>query len=137
MRTLEAELCTGHTCRLCTLFLPHQQLNQHSHRKYCLAINTATVNTTCGHEHSHCKQCLQAGTKAAEKSLLSFMNVGSRSDGYDWKRPDLEAMRAVSQSALSSFMVLMLYNSDSLLYKHILTKQNTLSLFKTTVLGGA
>lgn len=65
------------------------------------------------------------------------MNVGSRSDGYDWKRPDLEAMCAVSQSALSSFMVLMLYNSDSLLYKHILTKQNTLSLFKTMVLGGA
>lgn len=65
------------------------------------------------------------------------MNVGSRSDGYGRKTPDLEARRAVSQSALSSFMVLMLYNSDLLLYKHIRTKQNTLSLFKTMVLGGA
>lgn len=71
-------------------------------RSSCLTNNwtsTATVSTTCGHQHSHCKQCLQTGTKAAEKSLLSFMNVDSRSDSYEWKRPDLEARRAVSQSA--------------------------------------
>lgn len=86
----------------------------------CLAnnwINTATISTTCGHQHSHCKWCLQTGTKA-QKSLLSFMNVGSRSDSYEWKRPDLEARRAISQSALSSFMMLILYNSDLILYKY-------------------